>query len=188
MLINSTRRFGLIAVILHWVIAAGVIGEFALGLYMTGLDYYDPMGQTLPHIHESVGILLMAAIFLRIVWALLNRRPDPGSGVSRMELAASRLVQWSMQLLMVAVVVFGYLLSTAEGAGIPVFDWFSVPALVHTGLDQQEDICLFLHYWLGWTLIVLASLHGLGALKHHFVDRDGTLRNMLGMDPNNRNT
>lgn len=180
MLTNSPDRFGLIAVLLHWLIAAGVIAEFALGLYMTGLDYYDPMSQMLPHIHESVGILLAVAILLRIVWALVSTRPIPGSGVGRVELVASRLAQWTMQLLMVAVVVFGYLLSTAEGAGIPVFDWFTVPATVSLGMDEQEDICLFLHYWLAWTLIGLACVHALGALKHHFVDRDKTLLSMLG--------
>jgi cytochrome b561 len=36
------------------------------------------------------------------------------------------------------------------------------------------------HLYLAWTLIVLAALHALAALKHHFIDRDPTLMRMLG--------
>ena len=181
MLKNSRRRYGLVAVLLHWIIAVGVIGEFALGLYMTGMDYYNRMSQFLPHLHESIGILLAGAIFLRIAWSIANPRPAPGSGVGPLARAVSKLVQFCMQLLLVAIVVFGYLLSTAEGEGIPVFDWFTLPALMDTEIKGEEDIFLFLHYWLAWAVIALACLHMLGALKHHFVDRDETLRNMLGL-------
>ncbi len=181
MLTNSRSRYGLVAVLLHWIIAVGVIGEFALGLYMTGLDYYDPKSQALPHLHESIGILLAGAILLRIVWSIANPRPAPGSGVGPLVRAVSRLIQFCMQVLLVAIVVFGYLLSTAEGEDISVFDWFTLPAVVDTDIKGEEDICLLLHYWLAWTVVALACLHMLGALKHHFVDRDGTLRNMLGL-------
>ena len=181
MLTNSRSRYGLVAVLLHWIIAAGVVGEFALGLYMTGMGYYDPMSQKLPHLHESLGILLAGAILLRIAWSVANPRPAPGRGVGPVVRVVSRLVQFCMQLLLVAIVVFGYLLSTAEGEGISVFGWFTLPAVVDTAVKGEEDLFSFLHYWLAWTVIALACLHMLGALKHHFVDRDGTLRNMLGL-------
>jgi cytochrome b561 len=35
------------------------------------------------------------------------------------------------------------------------------------------------HYWLNMTMAALVLLHVLAALKHTFVDRDGTLRRML---------
>jgi cytochrome b561 len=73
----------------------------------------------------------------------------------------------------------GYLISTADGRGLEVFDWFSVPATL-SGLDRQEDIAGEVHLYLAWTVIVLAALHALAALKHHFIDRDPTLMRMLG--------
>ena len=36
------------------------------------------------------------------------------------------------------------------------------------------------HHWLGEAMIVAVILHVIGALKHHLIDRDGTLRRMLG--------
>jgi cytochrome b561 len=36
------------------------------------------------------------------------------------------------------------------------------------------------HEIAGWTIIVAISLHIAGAIKHHFIDKDNTLRRMLG--------
>jgi cytochrome b561 len=36
------------------------------------------------------------------------------------------------------------------------------------------------HLYLAWSVIGLAALHALAALKHHFIDRDTTLKRMLG--------
>ena len=73
---NTTERFGLIAIILHWVIALTVIALFALGLYMIQLTYYDSLYITLPSIHKSVGLLMIALLVARIVWKLINIQPQ----------------------------------------------------------------------------------------------------------------
>ncbi|MOA52423.1 hypothetical protein D3C78_1757160 [compost metagenome] len=75
----------------------------------------------------------------------------------------------------------GYLISTADGRGIEVFGWFTVPATL-SGIDGQEDIAGVVHLWLAWGLIGMAALHALAALKHHFIDRDATLSQMLGRE------
>ncbi len=181
MLINRPHRYGLVAVFLHWIIAITVVVEFSLGLFMTGMGYYDPMSQLLPHIHESLGVLLAIGIVVRIGWSMINCRPTPGRGVGPLARLISRLVQRSMHVLLVAIVVFGYLLSTAEGEGIPVFDWFVMPALMNPQVKGEEDLCLLLHLWLAWILMGLVFLHMAGALKHHFWDHDETLRKMLGL-------
>ena len=36
-----------------------------------------------------------------------------------------------------------------------------------------------IHGYLAWTLLWVVVLHSAAALKHHFVDRDATLRRML---------
>jgi cytochrome b561 len=182
MIINSPSRFGSLTILLHWSIALIIVGEFALGLYMTDLDYHHPLYQALPEFHESMGLLLGVLVLIRIVWSLISVHPSPESGVGPLELRVSRLVQTLMNLLAIGIVVFGYLLSTASGDEILVFDQFSVPAMV-TVMENQEDLSIFLHKWLAWTVIGFACLHTLGALKHHFFDRDETLRRMLGLKP-----
>jgi cytochrome b561 len=73
----------------------------------------------------------------------------------------------------------GYLISTADGRAVDVFDWFSIPATIH-GYDNQEDIAGLVHLVLAISLISLVTLHAAAALKHHFIDRDRTLLRMSG--------
>ena len=56
---------------------------------------------------------------------------------------------------------------------------FEVPALV-TNVDNLEDRAGDVHEWLAYTLIALVTLHAGAAVKHHFIDRDDTLKRMLG--------
>jgi cytochrome b561 len=83
---------------------------------------------------------------------------------------------------MVALMFSGYLISTADGREVDVFNLFSLPAMPFS-IDNQEDIAGDVHEILAWTLILLSTIHGLAALKHHFVDRDNTLKRMLKVIP-----
>ncbi|MGS2724802.1 cytochrome b [Porticoccus sp. GXU_MW_L64] len=172
---NTNHRYGLVAKLLHWVMALGVVGLFGLGLYMMELGYYDRLYRLLPHIHKSVGILLFALLIARLLWRWANAKPHPqGNKLER------RLAHWAhiiLYLLMAAIMVSGYLISTADGRAIEVFNWFAVPATV-SDIDGQEDIAGQVHEILAWALIVLVALHAMAALKHHFIDKDNTLKRM----------
>ncbi|HBT55207.1 MAG TPA: cytochrome b, partial [Erwinia persicina] len=78
-----------------------------------------------------------------------------------------------------AILISGYLISTAEGKPIDVFGVLPVPA-VFAGLGEQADLAGDIHLWLAWSVVILSVIHGLAALKHHFIDRDITLKRMLG--------
>lgn len=177
---NTRIRWGIVSVGLHWLMAVAVIGVFGIGLYMVDLGYMDPLRNVLPDWHRSVGLLLGAALVLRLLWRFVSPPPAPVPEHTRVEHLSAHAVHWLLYGLMLAMVVSGYLISTADGREVAVFDWFSLPAI--TGNVQgMEDLAGDWHRWLGWTLIILAGLHGLAALKHHFWDRDDTLRRMLCM-------
>ncbi len=176
---NTDDRYGLIAVILHWTIAIVVVGLFALGLWMVELTYYDPWYKRAPDLHKGIGVLLALTLLIRILWRLINPKPRPEPGQSDLERRAARVVHIALYVLLLLVMTAGYLISTADGRSIDVFGWFSVPATI-TGIPNQADLAGEVHLILAITLIVLASVHALAALKHHFIDRDGTLLRMLG--------
>ena len=176
---NTSNDWGLSAVLLHWLVALMVIGLFGLGLWMTGLDYYHPWYRTGPDLHRSLGVLLFAVILLRLAGRLFNPTPRPLPGHRRWEISAAHAAHALLYILPLAVMLSGYLISTADGRAVAVFDWFEIPALF-TGLEQQEEIMGDLHEVLAWGLIAIAALHALGALKHHFIDHDTTLTRMLG--------
>ncbi len=179
---NSSLRFGLVSVVLHWLVALTVFGMFGLGLWMRTLDYYSPWYRTAPDIHKSVGILLLLVMLLRLLWRFLSPPPAPLANHSPLTRLGSRAGHALLYLGLFALLVSGYLISTADGRPIEVFGWFQVPALI-TGIPDQEDLAGEIHEYLAWGLVGLAVVHALAALKHHFIDRDATLRRMLGRTP-----
>lgn len=177
---NSKDRFGWLAMSLHWVMAVMVPGLAAVGLWMTSLNYYSPWYTSAPFWHKSVGLVFAALLLVRLLWRWLSPAPAALPTHSRVERMAAGTAQWLMYAAMLIIVISGYLISTAKGSGVSLFGWFDVPALI-SGLPQQADRAGAVHYWLALGLLGLAGLHALGALKHHLIDKDNTLRRMLGM-------
>lgn len=176
---NTSARYGLVSVLLHWLVALAVFGLFALGFWMVGLSYYDPWRQSAPDLHKSIGILLFATMLLRVLWRLVNPAPAALENHGALTRLASKLGHAALYLGLFGVMISGYLISTADGRGIEVFGLFSVPATL-TGIEHQEDIAGDIHEYLAWGLVIFAVVHGLAALKHHFIDRDSTLLRMFG--------
>lgn len=176
---NQQETWGWTAITLHWLVAVVVFGLFALGLYMTGLDYYDPWYRKGPDLHRSLGVLLFGVLLARLLWRFVSPPPAPLPDHKAWERYLAVIVHAVLYLLLFAVMISGYLITTADGRAVEVFGWFSVPATL-TG-EQQEDIAGAIHLWLAWTVIGLSLLHAVAALKHHFIDRDRTLRRMLGL-------
>jgi cytochrome b561 len=159
--------------------AVGILGMFGLGLWMVDLTYYDPWYRRAPDIHKGTGVLLFLLLLFRLFWKQVNPRPVPEPTLSTLQQRASAGVQALLYMLLVALMASGYMISTADGRPIDVFRLFHVPATL-TGLPNQADIAGDIHFVLAVATVSLASFHAAAALKHHFVDRDRTLRRMLG--------
>lgn len=176
---NDTERYGLVAVLLHWLVALTVFAMFGLGLWMTSLTYYDPWYRSGPALHKSIGVLLFVVMLARLGWRLYSPPPPPLPSHTLFERAAAHTVHLWLYLMLFALMLSGYLISTADGRAVEVFGLFSIPATI-TSIPQQEDLAGTIHLYLAMFLMSLVMLHVAGALKHHFIDRDRTLRRMLG--------
>lgn len=178
MLKNSTTHYGIIARALHTLVALTVFGLFALGLYMMELTYYDDLYQTAPHWHKSIGVLLAFTMIFRVIWRIINTTPSPEPNHSAFIKFASHAGHLFLYFLIFGIVISGYLISTADGSAISVFDWFQIPATLQD-IDKQEDFAGEIHELLAFTLIGFALLHAAAAIKHHVIDKDNTLRKMF---------
>ncbi|AHG22218.1 cytochrome B561 [Chania multitudinisentens RB-25] len=176
---NTTERFGHISILIHWLVALSVYGLFALGLWMVTLGYYDVWYHQAPEIHKSIGILLFIIMIVRVVWRFISPPPKPLASYSRFTRINAVLAHIALYVVLFGILISGYLISTADGQAISVFGWFDVPASV-TDIAQQADTAGTIHLYLAWAVVVLSVLHALAAFKHHFVDRDVTLKRMLG--------
>lgn len=176
MLRNSTNTYGWIAIGIHWISALAVIGLFALGYWMLTLSYYDPWYRLGPWWHKSIGLILLALTLLRALWTMMQ--PKPRLQGTSYERWAARLGHLLLYALLFVVMVSGYLISTADGSGISVFDWFEVPALI-TSIPEQEEIAGDIHWYAALSLLIFAGIHALAALRHHFWEKHDTLKRML---------
>lgn len=177
---NTSTSYGLVAIFLHWLDAIIIILLFGIGFYMVDLTYYDSLYKPLPFIHKSVGMLMLFWFGFRIFWRFTSIHPDPVEGMTASERLLARLAHRGLYLLIGIVLISGYLIPTAAGAAISIFDLFSIPATI-TSIPNQEDLAGAVHRYVAYALIALVVLHATAALKHHFINHDNTLRRMLGM-------
>ncbi|MDC9582217.1 cytochrome b [Xenorhabdus sp. PR6a] len=179
---NTSTRFGHISIFIHWLVAIAVYGMFALGLWMVTLSYYDTWYHRAPELHKSIGCLLFIAMVFRVIWRFIFPPPKPLASYRHLIRISSQLMQFTLYIALFGILLSGYLISTADGQPIRIFGWFEIPATV-TGQGFQADTAGVIHLYLAWMVVVLSLLHGLAALKHHFIDRDTTLKRMLGYKP-----
>jgi cytochrome b561 len=148
---NSASRYGWVSIFLHWGVALAVFGLFALGLWMVGLDYYSSWRKDAPDLHKSIGLVLLGVMVLRVLWRLSAHRRRRCQ-LQPHDALGAKLGHGFLYVGLFAVMIAGYLISTADGVGIPVFGLFEVPALV-SGLPDQADTAGVIHLWLAWALV-----------------------------------
>jgi cytochrome b561 len=175
---NSSRSYGWGSIALHWLMALAVLGLFGLGYWMVELDYYNEWYRRAPDLHKSIGITLLFLWILRVAWRLRQQALDPLETHKDWEVKVAHIAHVALYGLMLLIMLSGYLISTADGRGIDVFNWFTVPSVGEL-FTNQEDITGDIHKWLAYGILGVALLHALAALKHHFIDKDRTLRRML---------
>lgn len=173
---KKITEYNKLAKILHWLSAMIVIGLFSAGFWMVDLTYYSEWYKTAPHWHKSTGLCLFIITSIRLIWKFISASP-PIEG-SAFEKKAALSAHHLIYLLLFVLFISGYLISTADGRGIEVFNWFELPGL-GSFIENQEDLAGLVHEYTAYCLIALSSLHALAALKHHFISKDNTLRKML---------
>jgi cytochrome b561 len=174
---NNKQQYGLISKGIHWISTLAVFSLFGLGYWMVDLDYYSEWYQRAPHWHESAGLLLFIVTLFRLVWRGITIKPEAISSHSRWEKKSSAIMIFALYFILLTVLASGYLITSADGKAIAVFDWFNVSAFVLIA-ENQEDLAGAIHYYIAYTLIFIVLIHGLAALKHHFIDKDNTLKRM----------
>jgi cytochrome b561 len=160
----------------HFLSAGLVFTLLIQGIYMLGIadvdrliSYYDA--------HKSLGALQLGLVVLATAWRMRKGAPAKIRSHARWGKVLARSAHGFLLILLVAMPVSGWLMSNAAGFAVPFFGLFDLPNLV----DQNERLMTstqLLHRYLAWTLLAVVTLHIAGALKHHFLDRDETLKRM----------
>jgi cytochrome b561 len=171
-----TDRYSRTAIALHWLIALMIFTSIPLGLYMVGLPL-SPRKLQLYSYHKWLGITILTLVLVRIAWRLAHR-PPPMPAMSRWQTLAAHATHALLYLLMVAVPLSGWLMSSALGFQVVWFGVLPLPDLV--GKDKQlGELLKTVHLALNAGLGALLVVHLGAALQHQFLLRDGLLLRML---------
>ncbi|MBF0588605.1 MAG: cytochrome b [Magnetococcales bacterium] len=178
MLTNTPTHYGLVARAFHWLMALFIIALLVQGFWMTNLTYDHPWYNKALVIHDAFGVLAFLLFILRLVWRFYDPAPSYEEELASWERWIAGTVHVLLYLLMGAIPITGYLITTATGSPVSIFGWFELPALLGPQ-PGMEDMAGKIHLYLGLGMIFLVSMHVVATLKHHFIDRNHALHRMI---------
>jgi cytochrome b561 len=181
----AAGRYTLIAIILHWTIALGVLALIFIGLTMTQLTLPPARLFQLYQLHKSIGITVLLAAMLRLIWRVRHRPPALPPEIPEVERRAAGTMHGLLYLFLLALPLTGWAMVSASPFNIPtvlygLVPWPHLPIL--PGLHDKapvEAVFRRIHTYGAWTLILLLTIHVGAALRHHFLLRDDVLSRML---------
>lgn len=180
---DSKVKLSGVSVGLHWLVGITMIVMVTVGVYMTDFKEY-----ALYPIHKSVGMIIFVVILMRVIWRVKQGWPEAASTYKTWEQKLSKVVHWMLIIATVVMPISGMLMSGLGGYGLAVF---GLEFLAATPNPEEVGKMIPIngpaagaahetHEIAGKVMFVAFLLHVAGALKHHFMDKDGTLRRMLG--------
>lgn len=165
-------RFSLVAMLLHWSIAAFVLTNLALGAaFHIALPTQKPF---LYQTHKSIGVVLLVLSLARLAWRLLNEPPPFPGYLTAWEKALTVLVERLFYGLLILTPIAGWLLSDTAKMRFPItafglVKWPAFPGIA--GLDAAGRLALHeaaeqAHHLMAYAIVGLLLLHIAGAVRH----------------------
>lgn len=174
---KAAATYGGISRLNHWITALLFAGMLTVGFILS----YDVLSREaagpVRDLHKAVGTLALAFAIWRVTWRIGQGFPPPVAQTPAWQDAASRFVHWAMLVALVLMPLSGVLMSLIGGRAIDMFGLFSIPGIA----EDRETAGLLrqIHGYTAYALAGLIGLHILAALKHAFLDRDGTMARMI---------
>lgn len=174
---RGAQQYTRVAIGLHWWIALLIFIAFPLGVYMHDLPL-SPDKLRLYSWHKWIGVTVFLLAFARLCWRARHAPPALPDSLPQWQKLASHATHMLLYLLIVAVPLSGWLMSSAKGVQTVWLGVLPIPDLI--GKDKElGNLLVAVHKSLNFSLLVLVALHVMAALKHHFIDKDNILRRML---------
>lgn len=172
-------RYSTGAIAFHWIIALLIAFNYVAAWMAEDLPK-EQAGALMGN-HKAVGITILLLTVLRILWRITHRPPAFLTSLQPWEAMLARVTHALFYVLMIGIPLAGWLMHSAYSGGAPVnaFGVFSYPGLPLAADKAGAHTAGEVHEVLATAMLVLAGLHVLGALKHQFLDRDGSLARML---------
>tara|TARA_B100000780_G_scaffold221389_1_gene160469 strand:- start:1274 stop:1900 length:627 start_codon:yes stop_codon:yes gene_type:complete len=195
--LTKPSSYSKVAILLHWLIGISIIFMFLLGWYMEGLPKEAPKSssydlfnlgiyswelskETSPrsfyfNLHKSIGVTLFVFIIFRVFWRFTHKPPALLSSMKSWEKGLATSAHHGLYLLMILIPLAGIVMSVASKYGIK---WFGIKLIPGLDIPSVRELFYQFHEIFGLLILFILIFHIIGALKHTFIDKDGTLRRM----------
>ncbi|MEO0400758.1 MAG: cytochrome b/b6 domain-containing protein [Pseudomonadota bacterium] len=188
-LTNTADSFGSVAKTLHWLTALLILSLIPLGVVANGMAYELKTASTpvdgllertafLFSLHKTLGVTVFFVALIRIAWALSQPKPGLLNADRKLESFAAETVHWLLYGSLVLVPLSGWIHHAATAGFAPIWWPFGQDLPLVPKSDSVASIFGGAHWVLTKVLALSLVLHIAGALKHHVIDKDVTLRRM----------
>lgn len=174
---SDPRGYTRPAIALHWLVALIIFISFPVGLYMVELPL-SPTKLKIYSYHKWAGVTVFLLAVLRLGWRLRHAPPPLPPSMPAWQRGFAGATHILMYVLILAIPISGWLMSSALGFKTVYFGVLPLPDLLPKDKELGELLKL-VHMSMNYTLAALVAAHIGAALKHHFVDRDDILARML---------
>ena len=182
MLRNREGSYGLVAIVLHWIIAALFVGQVTLGIVMVRVESMA-LQFTLIQWHKSLGFTILALSLVRLAWRLTNRGPEPAACLDRTERIVAKTAHRLLYALLILTPLAGWALVSTSTLEVPslAFNMLLIPDLPLAGSEAAETFWRQAHTLLAYATAGIAITHIAAALRHQFWLGDEVLGRMLAI-------
>lgn len=176
---NENDRYGRVSRMLHWTIAILFIALIPMGIFASIIPEGTEYRNAYYVVHKTIGVIVLALLLFRLLWNRKSPRPSLDASLTPREHKLAHGVHIALYLMMFAVPVTGFVMTSFHGYPTFFFVWELPPLWAPS--DTATIIWGTLHkYLLPYLLYIILGAHILGALKHHFVDKhDAALKRMV---------
>ncbi len=175
---SSSTRFSNAGLAIHWLTAVLVLVAFTQGIGGPERDVYSAANDFQRHIHETLGLCVLALVVIRVLWRLVAAMPPDPPQVARWMGLAAKLVQAGLYLLMFAVPLSAIAGAWLGGHPLTLLGGVEIAPALQLSPAAGRTIAE-IHTLLGDAILWLAGLHAAAAIYHHLVLKDGVLASIL---------
>ncbi|WP_288843067.1 cytochrome b [uncultured Deefgea sp.] len=174
---STPTRYDHGQIALHWLMALLIVAAFILAWIFADMPL-SPDKFKMINWHKWTGITVLGLFFVRFGYKLIRGTPlvDPHLPAVQRKLAIG--VHHLLYLLMFALPLVGWLMSSAKGFPVVYLGLIKLPNLIEKN-EAIADYLVSAHEVIAYTLLTLIVLHIAGAIKHQVIDKDATLARML---------
>jgi len=169
---NEQSRYGRVSRLLHWTIAILILALIPMGIFTSIIPESTEYRNAYYVVHKTIGVTVFFLVLFRLVWNRVSIRPKLDSSLTAREHKLAHRTHITLYFMMLALPVTGYMMTSYHGFQTYFFVWELQP------LWEKSDVYIiwgsFHKYLLPYLIYIVLGAHILGALKHQFLDKNGS--------------